>query len=161
VCPFQINDRDFLHNSVFRVFNSQTLLPLQWQYFEVEYLMTPILRKQKDQMNSYFLPSRILVQHPPPFSRVNFSTMAYLLPCFLLKSTALARFETSYFGNIKSQLLHAHFFPKHFTWSTQSTDMCPPTYRWPLATSAIQGSKVSTLHLYFLLELTIHRHVSF
>jgi hypothetical protein len=84
-----------------------------------------------------------------------------LLMCVFLDLTTAISFSSSDFENLKSQLLPARFFPERFTRSTQSFEMCPPTDRWSPSTSVIQASKVSTLCLYFLLKLMIHRHASF
>jgi hypothetical protein len=52
-------------------------------------------------------------------------------------------FGTPAFGNLNSQLLHAHFLPEHFTQSPRSIDACPPTDRRPPTTSTIRASGVS------------------
>lgn len=55
----------------------------------------------------------------------------------------MIHFEIPTFGNLNSQLLHAHLLPECFTRSPRSIDACPPTDRRPPATSAIRASGVS------------------
>jgi hypothetical protein len=82
------------------------------------------------------------------------------MPRVLLNLTTMIYFGSSGFRIINSQLLHTRFFLECFTRSTQSIDVRPPTNRRSPATSAIRASKVSTLHLFFLLKLTIYRYTS-
>jgi hypothetical protein len=85
----------FFGTSAFRVFNSQTLLSLQWLSPRVEDLLTPVPRKQTVQMNSGSLAFGSSCSIPSLSSGVISPRVADHFPRVLSKSMALVLFGTS------------------------------------------------------------------